>query len=328
MCDQDWRAEGGDGWHPTWAVRLWPRVRRELWLWQVSDNRFWVVFHITDKDPEPWPAQPLDFGNEDQKNHNRYLKCFVSSLNSSFSDFNVHAGPVDTAFIVDQLSYKSPYADELLVEDLSLKISQGAHLLVVGNTGTGKTSLLRVLNRLWEAHSGEWVVQRRITVLFLMPWGTPLVSSGFVQMTTCFGPRGTLFLPQKPYLTDGTLREQVAFLRALQSFLNTNNNLASFSVKWEGRGLTGALVCQQVIYPLKDIYPLSGITALSCKRWWQKPRKCIFVNTLRYFSWWGFISQEQWTTSELFSFWNWQEWSVHIPDKFSIFFHIKHRFGY
>lgn len=39
---------------------------------------------------------------------------------------------------------------------------------------------------------------------------TPSVSSGFVHMTTCFGPRGTVFLPQKPYLTDGTLREQVA----------------------------------------------------------------------------------------------------------------------
>ncbi|XP_008335568.2 lysosomal cobalamin transporter ABCD4 isoform X2 [Cynoglossus semilaevis] len=113
------------------------------------------------------------------------------------SDFNIHAGPVDTAFIIDHLSYKSPYSEQLLVEDLSLTISQGSHLLVVGNTGTGKTSLLRVLNRLWEA------------------------DSGFVQMTTCFGPRGTLFLPQKPYLTDGTLREQV-------------------------------------IYPLKDIYPVSG----------------------------------------------------------------------
>ncbi|XP_056284028.1 ATP-binding cassette sub-family D member 4 isoform X1 [Pseudoliparis swirei] len=113
------------------------------------------------------------------------------------SDFNVHAGPADTAFILENLSYKSPYSDKLLVENLSLKISQGTNLLVVGNTGTGKTSLLRVLNRLWEAHSG------------------------FVHMTTCFGPRGTLFLPQKPYLTDGTLREQV-------------------------------------IYPLKDIYPASG----------------------------------------------------------------------
>uniref|UniRef100_A0A8C6KN11 ATP binding cassette subfamily D member 4 n=1 Tax=Nothobranchius furzeri TaxID=105023 RepID=A0A8C6KN11_NOTFU len=78
-----------------------------------------------------------------------------------------------------------------LLEDLSLKISQGTHLLVVGNTGTGKTSLLRVLNRLWEAQSG------------------------FIQMTTCFGPRGTLFLPQKPYMTDGTLREQVKTHRSV-----------------------------------------------------------------------------------------------------------------
>uniref|UniRef100_A0A3Q2XNQ6 ATP-binding cassette, sub-family D (ALD), member 4 n=1 Tax=Hippocampus comes TaxID=109280 RepID=A0A3Q2XNQ6_HIPCM len=102
-------------------------------------------------------------------------------------DFAVHGGPVDTAFTLDHLSYKSPYSDQRLVEDLSLTIGEGTHLLVVGNTGTGKTSLLRVLNRLWEAESG------------------------FVQMSTCFGPRGTLFLPQKAYLTDGTLRQQVIF---------------------------------------------------------------------------------------------------------------------
>lgn len=84
------------------------------------------------------------------------FKCLFFPLwISASSDFNVHAGPLDTAFIVDHLSYKSPFADELLVEDLSLKIGQGAHVLVVGNTGTGKTSLLRVLNRLWEADSGE-----------------------------------------------------------------------------------------------------------------------------------------------------------------------------
>lgn len=71
------------------------------------------------------------------------------------SDLNVHGGPQDTAFILEHLSYRSPYSEQLLVEDLSLTISQGSHLLVVGNTGTGKTSLLRVLNRLWEAHSGK-----------------------------------------------------------------------------------------------------------------------------------------------------------------------------
>uniref|UniRef100_A0A3B4DT95 ABC transporter domain-containing protein n=1 Tax=Pygocentrus nattereri TaxID=42514 RepID=A0A3B4DT95_PYGNA len=102
-----------------------------------------------------------------------------------------------TAFVLQQLSYKCPLSEELLVKELSLKICQDTHLLLVGNTGTGKTSLLRVLNRLWEP------------------------SNGSVEMTTFFGPRGILFLPQKPYLTDGTLREQV-------------------------------------IYPLKDIYPAAG----------------------------------------------------------------------
>ncbi|XP_030623374.1 lysosomal cobalamin transporter ABCD4 isoform X2 [Chanos chanos] len=111
----------------------------------------------------------------------------------------VCSGLSDTAFVLDRLSFRSPYSEELLVKDLSLRISQGVHLLVVGNTGTGKTSLLRVLSRLWES------------------------SNGSVKMSTCFGPRGILFLPQKAYLTDGTLREQV-------------------------------------IYPLKDIYPVLGPT--------------------------------------------------------------------
>lgn len=119
------------------------------------------------------------------------------SKDEACSDRELHSVPADMAFVLDRLSYKSPFSEDLLVKDLTLKISQGMHMLVVGNTGTGKTSLLRVLNNLWEPCSGS------------------------VEMTTCFGPRGVLFLPQKAYLTDGTLREQV-------------------------------------IYPLKDIYPSSG----------------------------------------------------------------------
>ncbi|TRY90219.1 hypothetical protein DNTS_005825 [Danionella cerebrum] len=96
--------------------------------------------------------------------------------------------PVNSAFILDHLSYKSPVSEELLVKDLSLNISEGTDVLVVGNTGTGKTSLLRVLSGLWEP------------------------SCGSVQMATGFGPRGVLFLPQKAFLTDGTLREQSSLI--------------------------------------------------------------------------------------------------------------------
>ncbi|XP_048393137.1 ATP-binding cassette sub-family D member 4 isoform X2 [Stegostoma tigrinum] len=104
----------------------------------------------------------------------------------------------DIAFNLEQVSFTALSSKELLVKNLTLTVSAGHNLLVTGNTGSGKTTLLRVLNRLWETAHGS------------------------VRMLTSFGPRGVMFLPQKPYFTDGTLREQV-------------------------------------IYPLKEIYPITGL---------------------------------------------------------------------
>ncbi|XP_058691707.1 lysosomal cobalamin transporter ABCD4 isoform X7 [Poecile atricapillus] len=105
--------------------------------------------------------------------------------------------PRDTAFLLERVTLSVPSSGKLLIKDLSLRISQGNSVMIVGNTGTGKTSLLRVLGGLWESTRGS------------------------IRMLTCFGPRGVVFLPQRPFFTDGSLREQV-------------------------------------IYPLKEIYPPSG----------------------------------------------------------------------
>ncbi|XP_025150996.1 lysosomal cobalamin transporter ABCD4 isoform X5 [Bubalus bubalis] len=107
--------------------------------------------------------------------------------------------PADAAFLLERVCICAPSSHKPLIKDLSLKISEGQSLLITGNTGTGKTSLLRVLGGLWASARGS------------------------VQMLADFGPHGVLFLPQKPFFTDGTLREQV-------------------------------------IYPLKEIYPDSGST--------------------------------------------------------------------
>lgn len=107
--------------------------------------------------------------------------------------------PADAAFLVERVCIYAPSSHKLLIKDLSLKISEGQSLLITGDTGAGKTSLLRVLGGLWAGARGS------------------------VQMLADFGPQGVLFLPQKPFFTDGTLREQV-------------------------------------IYPLKEIYPDSGST--------------------------------------------------------------------
>ncbi|XP_075610006.1 lysosomal cobalamin transporter ABCD4 isoform X6 [Balearica regulorum gibbericeps] len=111
-------------------------------------------------------------------------------------DLDSHSGE-DTAFLLERVTLSVPSSGKLLIKDLSLRISKGNSVMIVGNTGTGKTSLLRVLGGLWESTQGS------------------------IKMLTCFGPQGVVFLPQRPFFTDGSLREQV-------------------------------------IYPLKEIYPVSG----------------------------------------------------------------------
>jgi len=83
--------------------------------------------------------------------------------------------------------FKAPGSTQELVKDLNVHLRPGQSIFITGSSSSGKTSLLRVLRGLWNLNAGT--------------------------MTTNYapGPRGVLFLPQKPYLTDGTLREQITF---------------------------------------------------------------------------------------------------------------------
>lgn len=68
------------------------------------------------------------------------------------------AAPSDTAFFLEQVSLAVPSSEKLLIKDLNMRVTQGNSLLIMGNTGTGKTSLLRVLAGLWESKQGESIV--------------------------------------------------------------------------------------------------------------------------------------------------------------------------
>ncbi|MCA1855115.1 ABC transporter ATP-binding protein/permease [Massilia oculi] len=85
---------------------------------------------------------------------------------------------------LDRLTLHPPQSDRVLVRELSLALRPGDALLITGESGCGKSSLLRAIAGLWCHGSGT--IHR------------PALDQFF-------------FLPQQPYLQAGTLRSQLAY---------------------------------------------------------------------------------------------------------------------
>lgn len=90
----------------------------------------------------------------------------------------------DTRLALDRVTLQTPRRERTLIHNLSIDVLPGQGLLIVGASGSGKSSLLRALSGLWYAGSG-----------------------------TIFRPEAQdlLFLPQQPYMFLGTLRNQLLY---------------------------------------------------------------------------------------------------------------------
>ena len=94
------------------------------------------------------------------------------------------------ALRLDNLEIASP-AGCTMLDDRKVEVKAGEHVLVVGEPGVGKTLLFRALAGLW-------------------PWGAGCIAR----------PSGepVFFMPRRPYLPPGTLREVLAYPRSVEDF--------------------------------------------------------------------------------------------------------------
>jgi len=109
-------------------------------------------------------------------------------------------------FIIQQLSLKLSNGAAIL-HDISLEIPAGGITAVIGPSGSGKSSLLRCLNRLWEPPPGRIFIDRgditAMDVLLLrrrvgMLFQTPALFEGTVADNIAYGHRSATLVDTYP----------------------------------------------------------------------------------------------------------------------------------
>ena len=123
----------------------------------------------------------------------------VMSLEPELPILNLPAEPSDYAVEFRHVSFSYHKGAEKNLDDVSFKLKKGQTLGIIGGTGSGKTMLLRLLVRFYDADEGQILIS-----------GRDVRSIPNEELRTLFGV--TL---QNDFLSATTIRENIAYFRDL-----------------------------------------------------------------------------------------------------------------
>ncbi len=103
--------------------------------------------------------------------------------------------PVFGSIEFKNVSFKYPDTTENVIRNVSFKIEKGQNIAIVGRTGSGKTSLVQLIPRLFDPHDGEILID-----------GENTKSLNLEELRSAIG-----FVPQDTFLFSDTIGDNISF---------------------------------------------------------------------------------------------------------------------
>ena len=121
----------------------------------------------------------------------------VLTTMGSVEEPEVAETPQDRSGTVEfrNVSFAYPGADAPILDDVSFTAPAGKTTAIIGSTGSGKTTLVNLIPRLYDATAGEVLLD-----------GVPVTQLPRAEITGALG-----LVPQKPYLFSGTIADNLRF---------------------------------------------------------------------------------------------------------------------
>jgi putative ATP-binding cassette transporter len=150
-------------------------------------SSFFVAIRDVDpsrKDVDGLLALPKENVDDDADGSNEDKRVSGATIQLNFERPSPTSSGPSILLRTNKLSLVTPDRKRNLIDNLDLTVREGENLLIVGNSGSGKSSLLRAVAGLWTAGSGE---------------------------ITRVPDDDVYFLPQRPYCALGSLKDQLLY---------------------------------------------------------------------------------------------------------------------
>ncbi len=125
------------------------------------------------------------------KRINEVLNTDASIKNGLLENKNNIKGEI----VFNNVSFKYPDAEEYILENISFKINKGETIAFIGSTGSGKSTLINLIPRFYDATEGEIIID-----------GINIKDYKLENLYSKIG-----YISQKAILFKGTIKENIAF---------------------------------------------------------------------------------------------------------------------